>query len=245
MPAPYYALITPLGADGRPDNTLPGGGGEHPDHGFNPDYPSQGLPGRPGRPPAPGHLPARPGRPIDPGFGHGRPDRPDQGLPRPPWQGRPPTVWPPNNVDPDWGVDAGEHPDHPIYVPGGGKPDQGGPVGPDNTLPAVPGHPPPEDAPPGTVYPPIAGAPAGKAWLKTETIPGVGHRYVMAEFPATGEHPDQGLPGSPGHPDQGLPGQPPRPDQGLPGGPNYPSQGLPPAQGRPDQGLPPTAQPRR
>jgi hypothetical protein len=161
---------------------------------------------------------------------------PSQGLPptagqlpvRPPWQQQPPTIWPPGPVDPEWGVPAGEAPSHPIYIPV--VPDNtlpGEPPRVDNTLPEVPGHPPPADAPPGTVYPPIAGAPAGNAWLKTETIPGVGHRYVMATFPASGA-PDQGLPGSPDHPSQGPvvpPGQPPTAGQ-LPSGP-------------------PTAQPRR
>jgi hypothetical protein len=216
-------------AAGRPDQGLPGGGhypdqglpggGHHPDQGLPPGIwgGSGGLPGQPpypsqGLPPFAGQLPSGGG------------NRPDNTLP--PWQGQPPTVWPPGPVDPEWGVPAGEAPSHPIYIPV--YPDNtlpGEPPRVDNTLPEVPGHPPPADAPPGTVYPPIAGAPAGNAWLKTETIPGVGHRYVMATFPESGA-PDQGLPGGPE-------GQPPRPDQGLP-----------PTAGQLPSG-PPTAQPRR
>jgi hypothetical protein len=227
MPESYYALITPLGAGGRPDNTLPGGG-LHPDNtlpggGLRPDNtlpggglrPDQGLPGSPGRP---GHLPARPGGGLHPDNtlpGGGL--RPDNTLP--PWQGAPPSVWPPSPVDPDWGIPAGESPQHPIYIPVG--PDNSLPPGVDNALPEVPGHAPPADAPPGTVYPPIAGAPAGKAWMKTEEIPGVGHRYVMAEFPASGV-PDQGLP--PGV-DNTLPAQPPTAGQ-------LPTQPTPPAPGQ-------------
>lgn len=165
------------------------GGGQYPDQGLpgGGNYPDQGLPGG-GLHPDQG-LPGGGLRPDQglPGQGH----RPDQGLPRPPWQGQPPTIWPPSPVDPEWGIPAGESPQHPIYIPA--TPDNTLPPGINNSLPAVPGHPPPENAPPGTVYPPIAGAPQGNAWMKTETIPGVGHRYVMATFPVP-DAPDNTLP---------------------------------------------------
>ena len=122
--------------EGRPDNSLPGGGGPvdpgygRPDIGWG--RPDQGLPGFPGRPDQ--GLPGFPGRPTPPiynppGLGGGQlpiwgaPGRPDQGLPG----------------------EGGGIPTHPIEVPegtkvivvwipglgyvyvpvGGGKPDQG------------------------------------------------------------------------------------------------------------------------
>lgn len=89
---------------GYPDNTLPGGGPPSWGGGWGGgNYPSQGLPGFPGRPDQglpPGYggrpdqgLPGFPARPDQglPGYGHpdqglpGFPGRPDQGLP--PWYG--------------------------------------------------------------------------------------------------------------------------------------------------------------
>jgi hypothetical protein len=145
MGRPFYAVIIPLGEGGHPDQGLPGGGyspdqglpgsppgvwprppnGGRPDHGFNPDYPSQGLPGRPDYP---SQGPVRPGRPVDPGFGWGGGERP--GHPIAPGGGRP--------VDPSWGVEEG----------GPGRPEQGLPPGP--AQPWVPAEgeqlpPPPEE----------------------------------------------------------------------------------------------------
>ena len=88
-----------------------------PPPGGPPLYPDQGLPGRPGRPGRPDYpsqgLPGRPGRPIDPDYGidegeggeagklpiwpigpeHGLP--PIAGLPLPPTNPPPGTIWPP------------------------------------------------------------------------------------------------------------------------------------------------------
>jgi hypothetical protein len=166
----------------------------------------------------PGH---RPSRPVDPGFGQRpggrpghlpagreRPDRPDR-PDRPPWERpeRPEIAWPPELTDPDWGIDAGEHPDHPIYLP----------LEPGQELPPVEGHPPPVDPPPGTIWPPLPpDAPKGKhAFLIW--ISGVGLRYGVLEnkdledlagqLPAAGERPPPPatpLP-APGRP---IPGQP-------------------------------------
>jgi hypothetical protein len=206
-------------AAGRPDQGLPGGGGPvDPGWGLPEGRPDQGLPGLP------------PGIWGGSGSLPGQPPYPSQGLPPtagqlpsgPPWQQPPPTIWPPGPVDPEWGVPAGEAPSHPIYIPA--VPDNtlpGEPPRVDNTLPEVPGHPPPADAPPGTVYPPIAGAPAGNAWLKTETIPGVGHRYVMATFPeggTAGQLPEMPPPTAGQLPVPPTPGQPAPPTAGqLPG----------------------------
>lgn len=99
--------------------------------------------------------------------------RPDQGLPG----GEGP-------VDPDYGIDAGGHPSHPIELP----------------------EPPPGVWPPPTVghpiqpLPPTDGTPPGTIW------PSPGRpSHPIARPPV---RPDQGLPGAPGHPDQGLPGTP-------------------------------------
>jgi hypothetical protein len=219
MPYAYIEFV-------RPEWERPGSG--HPDHGFNPDHPSQGgpggrpgwgggehpgqgLPGFPGAPGHPGHLPAR-GRPVDPGYGVEEGSGEAGQLP----------VWP---LDP-------EHPD--------------------TGLPPVPGHPlPPIDPPPGTIWPPLPpSVPAGKA-LVLVFISGVGYRYAVLTIPEPDtdpdygvdeEHPDQGLPGGE-HPGQGLPGpgqRPPVPGQPLPptGRPPQPGQGLPGQ--RPGQ-RPPTA----
>jgi hypothetical protein len=209
---------------GRPVDPSWGVGEGRPDHGFNPDYPSQGLPGRPEypsqgpvRPPYPGRpgqgLPY-PGRPVDPGYGHPEGGAPGQGLPD--YPAHLPSPQPPL------------HPSLPIYPvpPGGGEAGQ---------LPVLPGTiwPP---LPPGT-FPPGDGLVLCVVWIQ-----GLGSRYAWIDPDATIPVPPGGLPG---HPDQGLPGLPPHPGQGLPGQPPRPDQGLPPAQGRPDQGLPPTAQPKR
>jgi hypothetical protein len=175
--------------EGYPDHGLPEGG--YPDQGFNPDYPSQGfdpnhpsqgLPGYPGRP---AHPIAPGGRPIDPGYGWGGGERPSHPIARPPWAARP---WPPSPVDPDYGVDGGVGegvaPAPPIYIP----------IGPDNTLPEVPGAPEPPivNPPPGTIWPPLPpDAPVGKCAFLIY-ISGVGYRYGVFDIPAP--KPDQGLP---------------------------------------------------
>ena len=163
--------------------------------------------------------------PVNVGGGH-----PDQGLPGAGW--------------------GGGHPDQ--GLPGmGGHPDQG--------LPGSghhPGHLPvwPDDAPPGTVWPPLPPGfeGDGKKAIVLAAIEGVGYRYIVIEV--SGEHPDNELPeGGEGDegPDQGLPGEGEdgdenKPDQGLPGqrpphvGNRPPGQGAPP---RPGQGLPPQGRP--
>ncbi len=198
------AMITFLDERGQPVD--PGFGGGFPAGGGHPD---QGLP-----PGAPGHVG---GGPMP-----GRPGHPSQGLPG---GNRPAHTWPPQKpsfppdaTDPEWGIEAGGHPSHPIHIPIGGRPDQGLPGGapghPDQTLPPVAGHKPPTDPPPGTIWPPLpAGAEPGKAallfWLQ-----GVGYRYVVVDLTAS---PDQGLPGQGHVSGQPMPGQPAHPDQGLPG----------------------------
>ena len=171
---------------GHPDQGLPGSGG----------HPDQGLPGMGGHP----------DQGLPPQFGGGQ--HPSQGLPRP---GRPPHTWPPQRpqfppepTDPEWGIDAGGSPSHPIYIPIG--PDQGlpgQPAHPSQGLPPVAGGPkPPTDPPPGHIWPPLPpGLPPGKAAILV-WISGVGHRYAVIEIPAT---PDQSLPGSGGRPNQDLP----------------------------------------
>jgi hypothetical protein len=132
----------------------------------DPRHPDQGLPpGEPGEPVAPDQgLPGEPATPTHPIYGF-RP-RPWPPLP---W---PPRPWPPTPVDPDWGLDAGVAPGQPIYLP----------IGPDQGLPPVGGHEPPTDPPPGTVWPPIPGAPEGKAAILVWII-GVGYRYFVVELP--------------------------------------------------------------
>ena len=165
---------------------------------------------------------------------------PDQGLPGGGW--------------------GGGHPDH--GLPGGhpGHPDQGLPGGGGSAgqLPVWP-----DDAPPGTVWPPLPpghGGGEGTKAIVLAAIEGVGYRYVVVSI---GDQPDQGLPGEgeegPDEPDQELPGgQPhpgnrppgstgPRPDQGLPGGQPHPGNRPPGSIGgqpRPGQGLPPAPQPK-
>ena len=128
--------------EGRPDNSLPGGGGPvdpgygRPDIGWG--RPDQGLPGFPGRPD--NSLPGMGGRPSvpiynPPGFWGPNDPRPGQGLP-----GAPPTAgqgpgFPTNPIElPEgtkvivvWIPGLGY-----VYVPvGGGQPDQGLPEAPD------------------------------------------------------------------------------------------------------------------
>lgn len=130
------------------------------------------------------------GHPVDPGFGGGisgeRPDNslpelggpvdPDYGAGRP----KPPHVWPPQYpptpTDPEWGIDAGGSPSHPIILPGA----------PDNSLPGLPpvaGHLPAPNPPPGTIWPPLPpGLPPGKVAILV-FISGLGHRYAIVEIP--------------------------------------------------------------
>ena len=165
------AVIRFIDASGRPIDPgfgNPGGSGNRPDQGFNPDYPDQGLPG--------GEYP-------DQGLPPGRfPGRPSHPIARPPWETE---VWPPGPTDPGWGVDSPEPgvPTPPIFLP----------VGPDQGLPPVAGHlpSPPTDPPPGTIWPPLPpGAPAGKTALLVWLV-GVGWRYMVVTIPVA---PDQGLP---------------------------------------------------
>ena len=163
-----------------------------------------------------------------------------------------------DEVGPDQGLPGhgGGHPDQ--GLPGGhpGHPDQGlpGSGGSAGQLPVWP-----DDAPPGTVWPPLPPhfEGDGKKAIVLAAIEGVGYRYIVVEISGEtdpdwgvdgGENPDNELPGEgdegPERPDQGLPGQrPPHPGNRPPGSgaPPRPDQGLPP-QGqrpnRPDQGLP-------
>jgi hypothetical protein len=101
------ALITFLdGADGRPDNTLPGPG--------IPGYPSQGLPGSPGHPSQ--GLPWFPGRPDNslPGSG-GRPDNSLPGGGHPWLPGH--IGFPPVAGQLPWTPSAPGVPAQPIYLP--------------------------------------------------------------------------------------------------------------------------------
>ena len=185
---------------GYPDQGLPGGrpphvGNRPPGSWEPPLHPGQGLP-HPGRPVDPGWGVEDGEGPVDPGYGWGGGERPGNRPPgsRPPRPGHglptPPSVWPkpPGGglpVDPDWGVGSGDEAGQlPIYPMD--------PAHPDNELPQVPGvEPPPVDAPPGTIWPPLPPEiPAGKA-IVLAGIVGVGYRYVVVEIPV---HPDQGLP---------------------------------------------------
>lgn len=100
---------------GHPDQGLPPVSPGYPDQGLPPGYPgrpSQGLP--PSFPGHPSHGPVRPGLPVDPGWGVDAgtgaeqlpiwpldPEHPDQGLPPiaglplPPIDPPPGTIWPP------------------------------------------------------------------------------------------------------------------------------------------------------
>jgi hypothetical protein len=203
MPLAYIRFIDertgrPVDPDYGVDEGHPGAPG-HPDHGFNPGHPDQGLPGRPGRPPRPGQGLPPSGRPIDPGFGWGGGGEHPGHLPSRPG-GRP--------IDPGFGWGGGERPGHlPSH---GGRPvdpgygvEEGGnagqlpiwPVGPDQGLPPVPGHPlPPVDPPPGTVWPPLPPSVEPGKVIALVAISGIGYRYVVLTVPP--KKPDQGLPGS-------------------------------------------------
>lgn len=198
------AVISFIDQHGNPVD--PGFGGGIPggvDPGFGVGsglHPSHGLPSAPGHPSnrPPGSYPGRPDNSL-PGGGHvsnrppgSRPGRPDNSLPWNPNVG----VWPPDETDPDWGVDVG-YPSHPIYVPID-------PARPDNSLPPIADHKPLPNPPPGTIWPPLPGnPPPGKAALLVWLV-GVGWRYFVVDI-------------QPGHPSQQpIPGTPPRPGQ-LPG----------------------------
>jgi hypothetical protein len=120
-------------------------------------------------------LPGMGGRPDQglPGYGH-----PDQGLPG---HGHPGNALPIPPVDPAWGTPA------PPVDPGHG---QGHPQGPrpGNELPGTPVTkplPPESTAPPGSIYPPIQGGPAGKA-LALVWLVGHGYRWVVLGAPDAG-----------------------------------------------------------
>lgn len=123
----YPGQGLPGGYPGRPDQ---GFNPAYPDQGLPGGYPGrpdQGLPGRPPRPAnrPPGSFPGypstgpvRPGRPVDPSWGipdapeiwPGTPDQPIHlppvaGLPLPPVDPPPGTIWPP--IDPGFGVPEG------------------------------------------------------------------------------------------------------------------------------------------
>lgn len=204
-----FAIITFVDQSGNPIDPGFGGGigarpgdpgyghpeGGHPDHDlpWAPGRPSHGLPGSPGHPS------------TGPIYGGGHPST---GPVRPPhtWPPQAPQ-FPPDPTDPEWGVDVGGSPSHPIYIPIG--PDQGlpgDPAHPSQGLPPVAGGPkPPTNPPPGTVWPPLPpGAKPGKAallfWLQ-----GVGYRYVVVDL-STGV--DNTLPGTPARPGNELPESP-------------------------------------
>jgi hypothetical protein len=76
--------------EGRPDNTLPGGG-EYPSHGFDPNYPSNALPGLPVGPNQDLPLPPNyPDNSLPPIVGH--PDLPPPLIPAHPIYPVPPGV---------------------------------------------------------------------------------------------------------------------------------------------------------
>jgi hypothetical protein len=187
-------MIVPVGEIDAPIDPgfgRPGYGGGRPDHGLpgSPGHPDQGLPGSPGHP---DH--GLPGGGLHPGNRPpgSYPGRPDQGLPGGGWD-RP--------VDPGFGrPGGGGRPDHPDQgLPGGGvHPGQLPvflPIGPDNTLPPIPGGPQPptnKPTPPGTIWPPLPpSVPQGKVAILV-WISGVGHRYAVIDVPPPA--PDQGVP---------------------------------------------------
>jgi hypothetical protein len=212
MPLAYVHFLPDRDAWGRPVDPgygVEGGGG--PDHGLNPDYPSQGGPGG------------------------GYPGRPGQGLPRPPWEGRPghlparPGGGRP--TDPGYGVEDGSAGQLPLFpLEGEGEPGEGGEPG--QGLPQEPGTiwPP---LPPGHLH--------GKAVLGCYAWYGgqLHHHFVVVTIPVRPERPtDPGYGIEEGAPGQGLPGQGGRPGQGLPptGRPPQAGQPLP----RPPAGGPGT-----
>jgi hypothetical protein len=197
------------------------------------------------------------GRPVDPGYGvdegahpgqglpgQGRPPgRPDQGLPRPPWEGggRP--------VDPGYGWGGGEHPGHLPARPGGGRPvdpgygvEGGGEAGQLPIFPLEPGQGLPGGgggehpgqglpAEPGTIWPPLPGGPGfhGKAVLGCYAYYNgkMNHHFVVVTIPEVSPE----RPGRPVDPGYGV-------DEGA-----HPGQGLPPGQGRPPQAGQPLPRP--
>jgi hypothetical protein len=170
MPLAYINFVH------SPGSTDPGfgnvGGGDRPDQGLpgGPDYPTtgpifgghpdNGLPWAPVRPDGSPILPPRPWPPL-------------------PWT--PGANFPPSITDPDWGVGGGPptHPSQPIYLP----PDRI-----DNELPPVAGTKPPQNPPPGTIWPPVHGLPDGKiallAWFYR-----AGWRYVIVDASLSPGHP--------------------------------------------------------
>jgi hypothetical protein len=92
---------------------------------------------------------------------------------RAPWEGpkrKPGGKWPPAKTDPDYGVDAeeGELPAYLDLVK--------------SKLPEIDGNHPPEQVPPGFVWPPVGGLPAGEHAILAK-IPGVGSRYLTISVP--------------------------------------------------------------
>ncbi len=141
---------------------------------------------------------------VDPGFGVGLPGGG-------------------GGVDPDWGVDGGEHPGH--ELPGGGRPPHisnrppgsypgrpghlparpGSPGSPGNELPEVP----PPTLLPGYTLVMVRGP--GGTWKYAAVKPGVAPPIVLPEPIPPGGAPDQGLPPQPPQPDQGGPSPTPSP----------------------------------
>jgi hypothetical protein len=154
-------------------------------------------------------LPEVPG-PVDPGYGVELPPVIDNGLPDNPG------VWPPQR--PNFPV----YPNHDLPRPPSVWPTP--PVGPDNSLPTLPGHPShpiyrppvkPDNSlplPPGSVWPPLPPSLDGK-YLVFAWIVGVGYRFTVIDTTL-----DTGFPLPPvhGHPGHELPNAPVRPDAGLP-----------------------------
>jgi hypothetical protein len=108
-------------------------------------------------------------------------------------------------VDPDYGVDEGEHPGYP-EGPEVEPPDIEPPPGiwppPTENHPVQP-LPPDEHVPPGSIWPRPPGAHAGK-FIVLARIPGMGWKYVVID-PSTWPEPEEGEPG------HGLPGRPTKP----------------------------------
>ena len=115
---------------------------------------------------------------------------PDQGLPG-------------GGEGPDQGLPGGEYPDQGLPdgglgIWGGGTlphPDHGLPAPPPGIWPPPTGNHPIQPLPPGSTVPP------GTIW------PPPGYPAHPIAPGGGGEHPDQGLPGSPGRPDNSLPSQ--------------------------------------
>lgn len=141
------------GYGGRPDNSLPGGGGHPwlPGYG-RPERPDNSLPG--GGYPSTGPI-KPPGRPIVP-------SHPGQ---RPPMGGAPPHPWIPGHwepIDPGWGKP-------PLWGflpvdPGWGVDEGGAPAKPDQSLPTPP--PPAQTKPPVGTWPPSGGG--GGNWVPVD-----------------------------------------------------------------------------